>query len=214
MVLNKKNTSKIIVIIIFLITILSNTPSIAYDNSEIKLKGSINAELNDETLGSVSPEINIDKEQTFFFNLTKNENGYYQVNKTLKIDIKINKNTDKNYLLGRYLTTFSFLIRFEDNIEIINIFEPEILNKIIKSKHRINILETNNSTIKIQLQYETKNQREKIFLIIFSIGSPGNFFANNKPFFDFKTINLDLIYEKEVKIDTSPPETSCVIEEI
>ncbi len=212
MAFNKKNTSKIIAISILLITILSNTSSIALDNQKTNI-GQIKVKINDETLGSVTPKINITENQTIFFNLTKDQNGSYNINETIKLKINTSNN-NKTYPLGRYLTSIILLIRLKENENAINIFNPDFLNKIIWTYHRVNIIEKRNSTIELTLNYRTKNQQEKIILIILTAGSPGLFYKNQEPFFDFKTTELDFIYGNEVKSDTLPPETSCLIQEI
>lgn len=212
MAFNKKYISKIAVITIFLITILSNTSSIAFDDQEKNL-GQIKVKINDETLGTVTPTINITENQTIFFNLTKDQNGSYNIDETIKLKINTSNN-NKTYPLGRYLTSIVSLIRLKENENAINIFNPDFLNKIIWTYHRVNIIEKRNSSIKLPLQYKTKNQQEKIILIILTVGSPGLFYKNQEPFFDFKTTELDFIYGNEVKIDTRPPETSCLIQEI
>lgn len=212
MAFNKKYISKIAVIIIFLITILSNTSSIAFDDQEKNL-GQIKVKINDETLGTVTPTINITENQTIFFNLTKDQNGSYNIDETIKLKINTSNN-NKTYPLGRYLTSIILLIRLKENENAINIFNPDFLNKIIWTYHRVNIIEKRNSSIKLPLQYKTKNQQEKIILIILTVGSPGLFYKNQEQFFDFKTTELDFIYGNEVEIDTRPPETSCLIQEI
>lgn len=214
MKINKKYSSTIIIILLLLIAIISNSSTIAYDNSDIKLNGEINASLRLETFGSVHPTINISENQTLIFNTTKDENNNYKINTTLKININITKNENKEYYLGRYLTTLTFIIRFSDEEIENNIFNLFQNNKLIWDIHRINILNINNSTIKIPLNYKTSNHKENIAMYTFCLGSPGNVFSSKEPIFTFQQTHLNFVYDIDIITDNIPPETSCSIEEI
>ncbi len=198
----------------FLLTfiILSNFTIIAFGTTNIQLEGEIKAILNDETYGSVCPNINITDNQTIYFNATKDGNNNYLINHTLTFDLNIIKNESQEYILGRYLNIAFIILRLNGESVEDNLFSSTLSSRIIWSLRRLNVLTDNTSKINITLDYKTKNYYEEAIVYAFALGSFGNVFSCPDPVFTFKTLQLNFVYDENIQNDTSPPITNCILE--
>ncbi len=219
---NRKIVQIVTTISLIFIVIFSGSPKIAYNHLEtqetfediVTLSGTIIARVYEEYLGGVSPIINISENQTLEFNATLTENNTYLVNSLLKIDVEIFGNTSAEYLLGRYLLASILIIREDEDLFSDEFLSGDaILEKFLRSVHRIDVLSKDEKQIEIPLEYETSRPFEDVTMNIFLVGTPGFLLSNGIHIFDYNQIKLELVYDNSTKTDSVPPFTVCELEE-
>jgi len=219
---NRKIIQVVTIVSIIFLVIVSGNPKIAHEYLEtqetiediITLNGSIIARVYEEYRGGVSPIINITDNQTLDFNVTLTENDTYLVNSLLKINVEVFGNTSREYLFGRYLFASILIIREGEDFFSDEAFSSDaILEKFLRSVHRIDVLSSDEKQIEIPLEYETSRPFEDIKMNIFLVGSPGFLLSNGVHIFDHNQIKLEFIYDNSTKTDSVPPYTVCELEE-
>jgi len=214
-----KLTRSVVSIVIILI-IISSGPTGLTDNEEsvnveeniVKMEGSIIATIYNENLGLISPSINLSESQILNFNATKTVNDTYHVDNILKIDVEVNGNISRKFLLGRYLRTRIIIVRqYKKLFPIRSILKRWFIGKLY-TVSRINVISNENKTIEIPLDFEITEESENASMYIFCIGTPRRIFRPGFPAFAFKKINVELVYHSTGQYnDTTPPVTTCEI---
>jgi len=206
----------VIIIVTLLVTPTIGSITITLEESEenvVEFNGSIIGKLSEEYFGMVSPSINISEYQTLELNTTKTVNNTYLVDSVLKINVEVIGNIDKQYILGRYLIISIVIRRETENLSFYRASqELDLIEKILKSFSRTNLLSEDEKYIEIPLQYETSCRSENASVYIFAIGFPCRLLSLDEPGFVFKILDLKLIYDSSVIYDEIPPVTVCQLE--
>jgi len=203
----------VIVIILLLGTTVTaiKQRNLKIENTEdnvVKLNGSIIAEVSDKYLGAVFPSLNLSDNYVLEVNVSKISNDAYQVDSVVKIPVEVVNNVTKQYLLGRYLTTFIFIVRKNNDA----LLEGKLIDKILRALGRFNVFSEGEKFVEIPLSYETIDTTENASLYIFALGSLTGVLARDKPVFARKVIDLEFLYNVSDIIDVTPPVTMCILE--
>lgn len=218
----RKIVKSVTITVLILTVIVSGAPKIAYGYLEpqetvediVTLNGTIIARVYAEYLGGVSPIINISDNQILEFNATLTEDNTYLVNSLLKINVEVTGNTSGEYLLGRYLLASILIIREGESLFSDDFFLSDvILDKFLRSVRRIDVLSKGEKQIEMPFEYETSLPFEDVVMNVFLLGSPGFLLSNGIHIFDYKTIELEFVYDNSIKNDSDPPFTTCELEE-
>ena len=174
------------------------------EDEEVKLDGSIIAEISDDYQGAVFPSINLSDSYTLRYNVTQIDTDTYQLDDSLKIDVAVINNATKTYTLGRHLTCFIIFKR--------ETTEGRFFDRIQWSFKRFNVFSYEEKYIEIPLNYKVNALSENATLYIFTLGTLTGVFNPDKRIVANKRIDIDFLFSATDLIDTIPPVTICILE--
>lgn len=179
------------------------------ETNVIELQGSITAHFwnGSGILWTVYPTIDMNSEQTLEINTTETNDSSWEVNATLRINIK-KEHTNQSFLLKKYITIFAVVMR--KNKPLISGLLMDLF--LGRSRQRINVLDINASDpnaslyFDVPLKYVTKEQDEQQRLFIIAVGSVLGLFLKSPPIIVIETVDLTCHYSEPIS-DASPPNT-------